>query len=224
MAKSELLQSGVLNVSARHGSQSRVAAPTWKVALRTEPVETILLAGLLLGLAWAPFWIGGNMPFAWGVNGLVFPGLALLYEASLLARGRRHAFSIKRLAIPAVLFLLVVGWIGVQMSPAVLPGYAHPIWSMAGEALSRPLSGAISVNPEASALALMRLLTDASLFWVAVQLCRSPQRAQLLLEGLVAIVAVYCAYGLILSAVFGGGIPFFDAPSGGGVVRSTFVN
>ena len=33
--------------------------------------NTALFMGLLAGLAWAPFWLGGNRPLAWGVNGIL---------------------------------------------------------------------------------------------------------------------------------------------------------
>ena len=58
----------------------------------------------------------------------------------------------------------------------------------------------------------MRLLTDASVLWLAIQLCRDDHRATLLIAGVVAIVAVYSIYGLLLSAFHGGAIPFFDVP------------
>ena len=203
----------------------RVGAPSaWALSWRDEPLETLLLAGLLTGLAWAPFWLGGDRPLPWGGNGIWFPFLALVFELSLLARGKKHPLALKRIAVPAGLFCMVVLWISVQISPLAPPPLAHPIWAMASEALGVQFNGAVSVNPQASALALMRLLTDASLLWLVIQLCRAPHRAMLLIETLVWIVAFYSAYGLLLSAFDGGAIPFFDAPDMGRFVRSTFVN
>lgn len=204
---------------------SRVATPSdWLIAWREDPFETALLAGLIGGLAWAPFWLGGDRPFAWGVNGLWFPSLTLAYELSLIARGRRHPFGLLRIAPSAGLFALVALWIGAQIS-TLLPGsFAHPIWTMAGDALGSPLDGAISVSPQQTALALLRLLTDACAFWLALQLCRARRRGYLLLQGVVVIVAAYSAYGLLLSVLYGGAIPFFAAPDMGRFVRATFVN
>ena len=45
-----------------------------------------------------------------------------------------------------------------------------------------------------------------------------------MLRTIVWIVAAYCAYGLLLTAVYGGGNPFFDVPDVGGLVRGPFVN
>ena len=208
-----------------HSSQVRGGAVSaWNAAWRDAPVETLALAGALAGLAWAPFWLGGDRPLAWGVNGVWFPCLTLVYELSLLWRGRKHPFALKQIIAPAVLFILVVLWIGVQISSLSPTLFTHPIWAMSSDALGTDVRGSISVNPQASALALMRLLTDASLLWLMVQLCRAPRRATLTLQTIVGIITVYSAYGLLLSTFYAGGIPFFDAPDSGRLVRATFVN
>jgi O-antigen ligase len=209
--------------AAQSASRNRVLAP-WADAWANDRFETLLFCGLLAGLAWAPLWLGGDRPLPWGVNGLWFPALAGVYELSLVLRDRKHPFALKQIAAPAGLFGLAVIWIVVQTSSLTPTLAAHPIWAMASDALGVSLSGSISVNPGASALALMRLLTDASVFWLALQLCRAPARALLLLQGLLAIIAAYSAVGLFLSAFFGGAIPFFDDGEAGRFVRSTFVN
>lgn len=196
---------------------------TWIVLWRDEPLEALLLAGLILGLAWAPLWLGGDRPFAWGVNGVWFPGLTVVYEISLLIRERKHPVAAKQILAPLILFAAVVFWISVQMSTVIPPGFAHPIWLIAGDALKTPLNAAISVNPQASALALMRLLTDASVLWLAMQLCRSPRRALILIQAVVAICAAYSLLGIVMMVFAGGALPFSDL-AGGGAIRATFVN
>src|SRR5262245_37828552 len=76
--------------------------------------EGVFLAVFVCGLAWVPFWLGSNRPIAWGINAVVFPGLAALYELSLVLRGAPHPVSIRRIKVPAVLFALVTIWILVQ--------------------------------------------------------------------------------------------------------------
>ena len=160
----------------------------------------------------------------WGVDAVLFPGLALAYEASIALRGRAHAFAAGRIAIPAGLFVVVVFWIVVQMSTLAPRGLAHPIWTMASDALGARLPETISVDRPATARALMRLLTDASVLWLSMQLCRDVSRALFVLRAIAAIVVAYAIYGLTLSFAFGGAIPFFEVAASGGVVRSTFVN
>ena len=83
------------------------------------------------GLAWCPFWFGSNVLLAWGVNAVLFPGLALLYEISLLVRGEHRQLGIKTLKIPAALFLAVLAWIFVQNATWTPSALHHPIWAMA---------------------------------------------------------------------------------------------
>src|SRR5215475_8553275 len=74
-------------------------------------VDLAFLWAFIAGLAWCPFWFGSNVPFAWGVNAVLFPGLALFYEVSQLVRGGHRQAGIRGLKIPAALFLAVLAWI-----------------------------------------------------------------------------------------------------------------
>ncbi len=200
----------------------RIDAPT--DAATSDRFGAALLFCLALALAWAPFWLGGNRPLAWGVNGVVFPALALAFEGAVLFGKRSHAVALAFVGGPAALFFIAIVWVYVQTSLVTPASVAHPIWSLAGEALERPLASSISVNRGESELALTRLLTDASVFWLALQLSRDVRRAHLLLTAIGGIVAAYAAYGLVLAIFFDGVIPFFDAPASVGGVRATFVN
>jgi O-antigen ligase len=212
-------------------SPAAARAPTGASALaaRAAPrrgfaVEDALLIALVAGLAWAPFWLGGVQLLPWGVNAVLFPALALAYEAFLLIGGRPHAFAARRIAVPIALFLLVVVWIFAQNSPLASAALAHPIWAMAADALGTTLPATISVDPPAAMRALMRLLTGASVFWLSLQLCRDSRRALTLLTAVAAIVAAYSVYGIVLAAGFSSAIPFFDVAPAFDVVRATFVN
>lgn len=186
-------------------------------------IESLLLAALILGLAWAPAWLGSNRAMAWGVNGILFPGLVIAYELSRIVLGRPHAVAARYLLVPIGLFIGVVAWILLQITPGITPSLIHPIWPLAAQTLGEPVPGTISVNPGASALGLLRLITDASVFWLALQLCRSARRAHLLLYAIMAIVAAYAGVGLYLAAFEASRIPYLDGPAPG-LVRSTFVN
>ncbi|MGH6868659.1 MAG: O-antigen ligase family protein, partial [Methylocella sp.] len=189
-----------------------------------DPIDGVLFFALVLALAWVPLWLGANRPFAWGIDAILFPGLALVYEISLLLRGRRHPVGARHLAAPAMLLAAVVVWIFIQMSASVPAALQHPIWAMAADVLERPLDGGISVNRDLTALALLRLSTAASALWVSIQLCRDADRAHLLIYAVAAIVAAYSAYGLVSYALFSGAILWFDVEQEIGFVRSTFVN
>jgi len=187
-------------------------------------VETGLAIALAAGLAWAPFWLGGNRLPPWSVNGVFFPSLMLIYEGYLLSTGRRHPIAIGRVGVSVALFGAALCWAIIQSSPALAPSLAHPIWAMTSDALGRAVAGTISVNPGLGMISTLRLVTIGSVFWLSLQIGRNEERAQGLLNAIASIVAAYSAYGIVLSAFFGGAIPFFGVSDGGFSVRSTFVN
>lgn len=187
-------------------------------------VERVLLWALIAGLAWAPFWFGSNVLLAWGINAVLFPGLVAIYELSLLIRGERHAVAIWQIRVPAALFAAVVLWILIQNATWTPEWLHHPIWQMSAEALDKPLNGSISVNRELTSLALLRLVTAASVFWIAVQLCRDASRGSFLLWSIAAISCAYAAYGLLAFGLFPGRVLWFENPYSRGVVTATFIN
>jgi O-antigen ligase len=190
--------------------------------------ERALLWGFIAGLAWCPFWFGGSVLLAWGINAVLFPGLVVIYELSLLIRRKPHAVGVGRIKLPAALFAAVVLWILIQTATWT-PGWMHhPIWQMAADALDKPIAGSISVDRELSSLALLRLITAASVFWLALQLCRDTARASFLLQSVAAIISAYATYGLVAAWFTPGHILWFKNPYlqiwPRGVVTSTFVN
>ncbi len=163
-------------------------------------IDRWLFIVMLAGLAWAPLWLGGNRMFPWAVNALLFPGLVILYEAGRLGLGVGHSVSLKNVGASAFLFAAVVAFIFVQMGTFIPQGWVHPVWTMAAEVLGDefPVSGSISVNRDLTGLALVRLLTSAAVFWLALQLCRDRMRANQLVAAVAVIVAAYSLVGIVL--------------------------
>jgi O-antigen ligase len=195
-----------------------------KLPVRGAMVDQALMWAFVAGLAWCPFWFGSNVLLAWGVNAVLFPGTAIIYELSLLIRGERHPVGIKQIKVPAALFAAVVIWILIQNATWTPSWLHHPIWHMSADALERPIDGSISVNRDLTTLALLRLITSASVLWIAIQLCRDAARANLLLWSIAAITCAYAAYGLLAFALTPGRILWFENPHSPGVVTSTFIN
>jgi hypothetical protein len=190
----------------------------------TDWPERILFWGLVAGLAWAPAYLGGNAPIFWGVDAMLFPGLALAYEVSLVVCGRSHPVRLRYVAVPAGLFFLVLVWLLLQdatWTPAFLQ---NPIWSMASQALNRPVAGSISVDRDQTALSLLGLITVGSVFWVTLQLCRDGERANRLLSALAVIGVIYAAYGLAAFVLTPERTLWYDNGGAKGFVTSTFYN
>jgi O-antigen ligase len=163
-------------------------------------IETTLFWIFIAGLAWVPYWYGSNLLVTWGINAVLFPGLAIIYEISLVARGASHPVAIKTVRTSAGLFVAVVIWILIQNATWTPNMLHHAIWGMAGDVLPTSVDGSISVDRDLTTLALLRLFTAASVLWLALQLCRDGWRAIQFLMAFVAIGSAYAAYGLIAFA------------------------
>jgi O-antigen ligase len=188
-------------------------------------VERLLLWAFVAALAWCPFWFGSNALIAWGINAVLFPGLAAVYEASLLIRGGRHPVALKQIWLPAVLFAAVVLWVLIQNATWTPDWMHHPIWQMTADELNKPVAGSISVDRDLTSLALLRLITAASAFWIALQLCRDAARGNFLLKSIAAVSCAYAAYGLFAFAVMPGRVLWFARPfPRTDFVTSTFIN
>jgi hypothetical protein len=207
---------------------AQLSAANWPPAKNAENTERALLWVFIAGLAWCPFWFGGSVLLAWGINAVLFPGLVVIYELSLLIRGERHPVAIRQIKWPAALFAAVVIWILTQNATWTPVWMHHPIWQMAANALDKPIAGSISVDRELTSLALLRLITAASVFWLALQICRDVSRANFLLVSIAAIIGAYAAYGLVAAWLTPGRVLWFKNPYleiwPRGVVTSTFVN
>ena len=90
---------------------------------------------------------------------------------------------------------------------------------MAADDLQTSVDGSISVNRDLTTLALLRLLTAASVLWLAIQLCRNASRAIQFMMAFVAISSAYAAYGLITFALVQS-----ENTSSPSFVTSTFYN
>jgi O-antigen ligase len=167
----------------------------------TSITNTVLFVAFIVGLAWTPLLYGSNDLLAWGINAVLFSGLAILHEFSVLVRGGHRDVAIKELAIPGALFVFVVLWIIIQNATWTPTNWHHPIWAMTSKVLQRPVQGSISVNRDLSALALLRLMTAASVFWLALQMCLDGSRAHQFVVAIVVIISAYAIYGLGMAAL-----------------------
>ena len=190
--------------------------PAARDTTQSRALDRVFAIAFAAGLAWAPFWLGGAWRLPWGVNALLFPGLALTWEISRLAARRAPPLPACEIAGPLGLFLIALLWISAQMYPS---GIAPTV-----AALGDKTPATISLDPSATAIAAVRLLTDACAFWLAAQLGRDANVSLALLRAVAAIVTLYSAYGLFLAAAYDNAIPGFAPADGGGEVRSTFIN
>jgi O-antigen ligase len=216
-----------LDVSAFSNVPSERPAPE-PVAVRTgrgvATIEQFIFGAAILGLAWVPFWLGSNREIAWLINASYFGTLVLLLEAALLVGRRAHPVAIKRVAYPAVIFALTCVWILIQASTWIPTWLENSIYQYGRETLGIDFPGSITINRVLTYVALLRLLTEGAVFWLFLQLCRSPQRAHWTIQAVAIIGMAYAIYGIVAFFVFPGTILWLTKYAYLDSVTSTFIN
>jgi len=158
----------------------------------TEILWRILFALTVL----LPLPFGTFRPWAWSVAGVVV-ALLLLWWSVLVLLGRAQIFWRHSLWPPVLLFAGVVTWASVQTYWPTPGALAHPLWQMADQFLAADLTPRISAAPEAGEVALLRLLTGAGCFWLALQLGADRERAWTGIAWLGWASGTYALYGLL---------------------------
>jgi O-antigen ligase len=97
-------------------------------------------------------------------------------------------------------------------------------WTAAEQAGLNVARGAVSISPPATWTALLRLLTYGCAFWLALQTCRSPKRAELAVLLISMMTAAYSAYGFAAYLSGDETILWFKKWAYLGSLTGTFVN
>jgi len=96
------------------------------------------------------------------------------------------------------------------------------LWDSAAAVLGIDLAGSVSLNPNATRAALLRLLTYGGIFWLALHTCRETRRAQSALYALAIAGFAYAAYGLVVWFTGSKTILWYDRDAI--ILSSTFIN
>ncbi|MFQ5958214.1 MAG: O-antigen ligase family protein [Alphaproteobacteria bacterium] len=183
-----------------------------------------VFAGLVATVALAPLPFASNRPWSWSLLAFVVGALLLLWATAAMRDDHAFAVSSPRIWRFVVMFAVVVAWIVVQASPLTPQAWHQPLWRQASAALETPLTGAISIDPQQTLTALMRLLAYAGVFWLALQLGRSPARARAIVWTVALAGLAYSVYGLVLEFAGVDRILWYRRWAYEGSLTSTFVN
>jgi hypothetical protein len=180
-------------------------------------------AGLVALVVLAPLPFASQHPLAWSVLGILVGALLLLWAgAAALDRGQISSLT-PRLWPLLALFALAPLWTVVQVGDWTPRGWHSPLWQLARFAVPEA-SGRITIDPHATATAVMRLLTYGGVFWLAFQYGRSVRFARVLVKALTAAGLVYAAYGLYVYTSGLNLVLWLPRPCCRGDLASTFVN
>ncbi len=175
----------------------------------------------------APLPLGANRPWSAALLALLTGLLCITWPLARIGGRDLPPWPLRRIAGPAVLFVLVVAWALLQAGPWLPAAWNHPLWAEASAGLGGAVPGVVprvALAPEAATAAAMRWLAYAGMFWLALQHGRSHRRARLLVEALALAGGLYATYGLVV--YFAGSETILGMPKWAyrGDLTSTFVN
>ena len=151
-----------------------------------------------LTVALAPLPFGGNQPWAWSAIALTLGAIACLWGFAAVF-DRTLISSSTRLSLPyAAAFLVLALWLALQAGHLLPRSLQHPAWQEMREALGVDVAGALALAPDRAWTALMRLMSYAAAFWLALHLLRRRGLADRFLWLLVAAGVAYAVYGLVV--------------------------
>lgn len=165
----------------------------WPAALAGP--EGVLTIAVIVLLALLPYGDAGRTVSSWATNAVAFGTLVLVRELIALRSGAQPGVPIKRVLRPGMLFLVVILFCYAQ-TITVPSTVGHPVWTVAAETLGWSIPSRLSIDPDATSLATLRLVTAACAFWLAAQLAADVARALVLFYAVVAIAAVTTVVGL----------------------------
>jgi len=183
----------------------------------------VIFLGLMLLIVLSPLPLGSNREWSWSLCALLSAVLGVLWAS--LNINSQSALRKLPYAVIFSLFSIAAAWSLIQLAEWVPEAWKHPVWQMAANALSEPLPGKISLAGEDGWIALLRLLSYALVFFLALQLGRDRNRAQTAFLLITLAGLAYAVFGL--HVYWSGEAPvwlFGDSKILAHDVRSTFVN
>jgi len=180
---------------------------------------------LLAVVVLSPLPLGSNRPASWSLLALAVAAVLVGWAVAVGLGWARAPVPMRRLWPVAVPFALAVAWAWMQSLTVVPVDWHHPLWREVAQGLSGALlAGAITLDVELTRTAIMRLLSYAGIFWLAVQLGRERSRAR---EGLIVVAVagiLYACYGLAVQLDGAETILWWDKWAYRGDLTATFVN
>lgn len=191
-----------------------------------ERAGVLALVGLI---ALVPLWYGGATPLAWATAAVVV-GLLALWVGGGSRAGAKRPVPVD-VGVAGALVAMVVLWALIQAAPIMPRPIQHPVWELAAEANAIPSRwlAPISINPEATLRATLRLATAALVFVVAYRLARVPETASVVVWMVLLSSIGYALYGFsdlvrdTRHVLFTPKDPFAVA-SYGNYLSATFIN
>ncbi|MDP1615278.1 MAG: O-antigen ligase family protein [Methylococcales bacterium] len=159
----------------------------------------MIFYSLLAVIFLSPLPYGSNRPWSWSLCSLLVAVLGIIWAVQFFVAKQKSPFfqHVKSISDVVILFFIVIAWALIQASTDFAAGLNHPLWQMQSELLQSS-SGSISLIPADTLTLLMRSLSYALVFWLALCYSQDIYKARRIFYGLMIAGFIYSAYGLIM--------------------------
>ncbi len=192
--------------------------------LRRLTAPAMILSALIAMVLLSPLPFGSVPQWAWsamaGATGALLLGwgwLAITARVTLVRPPLRLSWAV-------VPFALALAWAAFQTVPSSPASLHHPLWRSTAEVLGTTYHGSISLDPAAGWASIVRIVTCAGIFWLALQFGRDAEQARRMFAAVALGAAGYGLYGLLVQFSGVNTILWFDKTAYHDVVTATFVN
>jgi O-antigen ligase len=187
---------------------------------------TVSCYALIGILAWVNFPLGSNRPWSWSLLALLVSAAWLLWIPYAVIRSDETLGALRKIAIPSVVFVIVLAWAVVQALPDTPMAWHNAIWQVLPSGAGANAPGAISMNPFVTMTEVMKLATYLCFGLLVYTLARDATLARRFFSAVVIVGACYALYGFALSLLgtSQGTILEHMTPPYGRDVTGAFVN
>ncbi|MDP1663595.1 MAG: O-antigen ligase family protein [Methylobacter sp.] len=180
----------------------------------------IFLYAILL----APIPFGANRAWAWSLYAILLALFGLTACVTVLSGRADMRVSLKAVRYSLYLICIPIAWSLLQLSSFAPDSWMHPFWQLAGEQLPEPIEAHISLAPQETGTALMKLGSYLLVFFISLQFNRDSEQAALTFKGIAYAGLIYAVYGLIIYFGHFNTILWFEKWTYRESLTSTFVN
>jgi len=178
----------------------------------------------LFAMLLAPLPFGANRPWAWSLYATLVALFGLIASVAVLSGRTNSRVSIQPVKYPLYLICVPIGWSLLQLSNFAPDSWVHPFWQLAAEQLPVSVQAHISLAPQETATALMKLGSYFLVFFMSLQFNRQSENAALTFNSLAYAGLIYAIYGLVIFLGQFNTLLWYETWAPMDAVTGTFVN
>jgi len=178
----------------------------------------------LFAMLLAPLPFGANRPWAWSLYATLVALFGLIASVAVLSGRTNSRVSIQPVKYPLYLICVPIGWSLLQLSNFAPDSWVHPFWQLAAEQLPVSVQAHISLAPQETATALMKLGSYFLVFFISLQFNRQSENAALTFNSLAYAGLIYAIYGLVIFLGQFNTLLWYETWAPMDAVTGTFVN